>query len=306
MLKNRNLATILVCLLLISSTLSVLIPNTTAHTPAWQIPTFAFINVSPNPAGIGQQVAVVVWLDKIPDGAVITNNIRFHNYKVEITAPDGTTETVNWETIFDTTSSAYTAFTPDQIGTYTFNFTFPGQKYTDFAYNTASAFVNDTYLPSSAFTTLTVQEEPAPGGDVTPLPTEYWSRPIEGQNANWFQVSSNYINPMGAAYSFGSVRLQPDGTAPASSARHVEQANHIRRHHRWKQRSSITKLPTEPTGVEGAAFYTGLSYETKFNTPLIISGRLFYGLPHSNNGAGGGYISVDLRTGQQIWIKTTP
>ena len=303
MLKNRNLATILVCLLLISSTLIVLIPDATAHAPAWQIPTFAFVNVSPNPAGIGQQVAVVVWLDKIPDGAVITNNIRFHNYKVEITAPDGTTETVNWETIFDTTSSAYTAFTPDQIGTYTFNFTFPGQKYTDYAHNTASAFVNDTYLPSSAFTTLTVQEEPAPGGDVTPLPTEYWSRPIEGQNANWFQVSSNYINPMGAAYSFGSVRLQPDGTAPDSS------------HIMWSKpitfggiiggnnEAQLPNSPTEPTGVEGAAFYTGLSYETKFNTPLVISGRLFYGLPHSNNGAGGGYISVDLRTGQQIWIQ---
>ena len=104
---------------------------------------------------------VVVWLDKIPDGALITNNIRFHNYKVVITAPDGTTETVNWETVTDTTSSAYTTFTPDQIGTYTFNFTFPGQKYTDYTYNTASAFVNDTYMPSTASTTLTVQEEPA-------------------------------------------------------------------------------------------------------------------------------------------------
>ena len=94
MLKNKNFATALVCLLLISSTLLVLVPNAAAHTPAWEIPTFAFINVSPNPAGIGQQVAVVVWLDKIPDGALITNNIRFHNFKVVITAPDGTTETV--------------------------------------------------------------------------------------------------------------------------------------------------------------------------------------------------------------------
>lgn len=302
--KNKTIATLIITILLVSTAITLTsVPTAGAHTPAWQIPTFAFINVSPNPAGIGQQVAVVVWLDKIPDGALITNNIRFHNFKVVITAPDGTTETVNWETVSDTTSSAYTAFTPDQIGTYTFNFTFPGQKYTDYTYSTTSAYVNDTYLPSTASTTLTVHEEPAPGGDITPLPTEYWSRPIEGQNANWFQISSNYINPFGAAYSFGSVRLQPDGTAPDSA------------HIMWSKpitfggviggnnEAQLPNSPTAPTGVEGAAFYTGLSYETKFNTPIVISGRLYYGLPHSNNGAGGGFICVDLRTGQQIWMQ---
>jgi hypothetical protein len=231
MSKNKNLAiTLLICLLLTSSAL-LLAPNATAHVPAWQIPTFAFINVSPNPAGVGQQVAVVVWLDKIPDGSLITNNIRFHNYKVEITAPDGSKDTLTWETVVDTTSSAYAPFTPDQTGTYTFTFTFPGQKYTDYTYNPASQYVNDTYLPSTATTTITVQDEPAPGGEITPLPTEYWSRPIEGQNANWLQISSNYINPLGAAYSFGSVRYQPDGTAPDSS--------HITIINDWHYRLSI-------------------------------------------------------------------
>ena len=302
--KVKTLALLIATILVISTGASLALMQTaSAHDPKWEIPTFAFITVSPNPAGVGQQVAVVVWLDKIPDGALITNNIRFHNYKVVITAPDGKTETVTWETVWDTTSSAYTAFTPNQIGTYTFNFTFPGQKYTDYAYNPASLFVNDTYLPSSAVTTLTVQEEPAPGGEVTPLPTEYWTRPIEGQNALWYSISSNYIRPMGAAYSFGSVRFQPDGTAPDTP------------HVMWTKPitfggimggnnlDQLPNSPSSPTGVEGAAFYTGLSYETKFNNPIIISGRLYYGLPHSNNGAGGGYICVDLRTGQQIWFQ---
>ena len=69
MSNNRNLAkTIIICLLFASSSLIVLTPNASAHTPAWEIPTFAFINVSPDPVGVGQPVAVVVWLDKILDG----------------------------------------------------------------------------------------------------------------------------------------------------------------------------------------------------------------------------------------------
>jgi hypothetical protein len=137
MMKKTKTKTIAIafCLIFAIGSSLILLPNAAAHDPAWEIPTFAFINVSPNPVGLGQQAAVVVWLDKIPDGALITNNIRFHNYRCEITAPDGTTQTITWETVTDTTSSAYSPFTPNQVGTYTFNFSFPGQKYTDYTHN---------------------------------------------------------------------------------------------------------------------------------------------------------------------------
>ena len=32
----------------------MLVPTASAHTPAWQIPTYAYINVAPNPVGVGQ------------------------------------------------------------------------------------------------------------------------------------------------------------------------------------------------------------------------------------------------------------
>jgi outer membrane protein assembly factor BamB len=294
-----------ITLVLVLSTAAAIIslPTASAHTPAWTIPTYAFVNVSPNPAGVGQQCLLVVWLDKIPDGALVTNNIRFHNYKCVITAPDGTTQTVTWDTVTDTTSSAYTTFTPTQTGTYSFNFTFPGQKYTDYTYNTGSAYVNDTYGASTAKATLTVQEDPVSSGTFTPLPSEYWTRPIEGENSNWYAIGSNYLYPMGAAYSFGSVRYQPDGTGPNSA--HVMWSNPITLggivggNNLYEEPNS----PSTLTGITGTAYYTGLSYETKFNNPLIISGRLFYGLPHSSAGSGGGYICVDLRSGEQIWFQ---
>jgi len=300
--SKKTGATLIIAVLLLSIAVTLTsIPAATAHVPGWDIPTYAFVNVSPNPAGVGQQCLLVVWLDKIPDGALVTNNIRFHNFKCVITAPDGKTETVTWETVTDTTSSAYTTFTPTQVGTYTFNFTFPGQKYTAYEHNPNSAFVNDTYLPSTATTTLTVQEEPVSGGTFTPLPTEYWTRPIEGQNSNWYTIGSNYLYPMGAAYSFGSVRYQPDGTGPDSAhvmwSKEITLGGIVGGNNDFQEPNS----PSAQTGITGTSYYTGLSYETKFNSPIIISGRLFYGLPHSNNGAGGGYICVDLRTGEEIW-----
>ena len=147
--------------------------------------------------GTGQSVEVIMWLNLVIDGAALSNNVRFQNYQITITAPDGTVQTQTFATVSDPTSAQPYYFTPDQVGTYTLNFTFPGQVYTytepvsGFGPPAPSQYINDTYLASSASTTLTVQETPISNYPTTPLPTDYWTRPIYGYNTNWYVVSSN-------------------------------------------------------------------------------------------------------------------
>ena len=43
----------------------MLIPNANAHTPAWNIPTYAYIVAAPNPIGVGQTVHIYMWLDAV-------------------------------------------------------------------------------------------------------------------------------------------------------------------------------------------------------------------------------------------------
>jgi outer membrane protein assembly factor BamB len=297
-IKNRIVTIVIAIFLMISMSASMmLMPNVNAHTPVWQIPTFAQISVAPDPVGVGQTVAVYMFLGNAPvPGSAVTNTYRFHNYKLTITAPDGTTTSQTWDTIQDTTNNQGTTFIPNQVGTYTLTFTYPGQTLTapndqPASTNGATSYVNDTYLPSSASTALTVQQDPIPAAITGyPLPTEYWARPIEGQNTNWYTIGSNYLSPFAAAYSFGSVRLQPDGTAPNSG------------HVMWTKPIQFGGVVGGTnTGDNGSTFYTGLSYETRFNNPIIIYGRLYYPLPRGNNGAGNGYVCVDLRTGEQLW-----
>jgi outer membrane protein assembly factor BamB len=294
-LRNKTIVLLAVLLLTISIGASTIqIPTTSAHDPAWEIPTYAYIAVSPDPVGVGQQVAVVVWVDKMPYGAsVYYPDIRFHDYKVVITAPNGDTETINWDVITDTTSSAYTSFTPDQIGIYTFNFTFPGQTYTwttkvpasFFGAPEANPYTNDTYLASSATTTLTVQEEPIVGTSSNPLPTEYWTRPIYGENSNWYTIASNWLGSPQITANY-----QSGGSAPDSA------------HVMWTKELQFGGIVGGTnTGIDGNAYYAGMSYEGKFANPLIIQGRLYYALPESNNAAGGGYVCVDLQTGETLW-----
>jgi outer membrane protein assembly factor BamB len=282
---NKNIAITLAIFLMstIAIPLFAILPSANAHDPPWQIPTFAYITAHPNPVGVGQSVSVVMFLSFPIPGSAEDNDIRFHDYKLTITAPDGNIETKIWPVVSDTTAVQFYSYTPEQTGKYTFTFDYPGQKHT---WNTA--YQNDEYLASNATTTLTVQEEPIPDPPNYPLPTEYWSRPIEGQNTEWYDISSNYLRKI---TNYGSSPLfQPDGAAPNSA------------HIMWSK-------PFEAGGVVGGTgskepgmtFYSGTHYEMKFMDAMIMNGKLYYSQPQSNNAYGGGYVCVDLRTGQEEW-----
>ncbi|MEM1589367.1 MAG: PQQ-binding-like beta-propeller repeat protein, partial [Candidatus Bathyarchaeia archaeon] len=281
--------TFLIVLLLFIALLTVSAPIAGAHTPPWEIPTYAYINVAPKTVGVNQSVFITAFLDKVMPYAAIDNDIRFKGFKITITKPDGKTEKKTWDVVWDTTSSVCMIYTPDQAGTYKVKFEFPGQTYT-----WPNEYLNDVFLPSSAETTFTVQQEPIEKIQPYPLPTEYWSRPIEGQNNAWACIASNFLDPLtyGAAYTYGSLRFQPDGLAPDSP------------HIMWTKPIQFGGVVGgSNTGIWGATFYTGLSYESRFNNPIILYGRLYCDLPHSNSGSGGGYVCIDLRTGEEIWRR---
>ncbi len=298
--KNKSLsATITLIIVLSFASTFVALPATNAHTPAWNVPTFAYIAVTPNPVGVNQQAYLVMWIDKVPPSAVGTTGDRWTNYKVEITKPDGTKETLG-PYIADSTSSYFTLYTPTQIGTYNFYFTFPGQvaslyhPVTGVPGSSANAYLNDTYLPSSATATLTVQQNAVTPFDEYPLPTEYWSRPIEGQNSNWANIASNWLGGASIITNF-----QQDGIAPNSP--HIMWTTPL-------QNGGI--VGGKSTSIPSVSYYAGLSYEGKFANPIIIQGKLYYPLPLSSNSMGtglgastlgGGYACVDLQTGQRIW-----
>ena len=146
--RGKSIAILFSILMLISMGASLAIPNAAAHTPAWQIPTFAHIFAAPNPVGIGQQMWIDMFLANPPFfSAAFTNNYRFHNYQLTITAPNGTSTSVNFPYIADSTNNQNYAFTPTDAGVYTLTFTYPGEIITASLQPAGSLYVNDTYLP---------------------------------------------------------------------------------------------------------------------------------------------------------------
>lgn len=289
--QKSKLSVILIVALLVTSIGITVIPAQ-AHTPAWQITTFAYISAAPNPVGVGQQTNIVFWLDTVIQGAGITNNIRFQNFNLTIVSPDGHKTEKIYPTVTDTTSSQYYQFTPDQVGTYQLYFNFPGQVY---QFGTAGgAYNNDTYTPSSASTTLTVQQTAVTGLSAIPLPTEYWSRPIFGQNHQWSQISSNWL--AGAAT---ADLWQKSGVSPTSA------------HIVWTKQLEYGGLTGDLIAQYGQdaltapTYYSGFSYNTRFGNPIIMQGVLYYQEPNGETGGNGQAVAVDLATGKELWRSST-
>jgi hypothetical protein len=286
--KNSVLAASLTIAFVLAFVASL--PIASAHTPSWQIPTFAFMSVTPNPVGVNQQVDIVMWISNVLPTASGAFGDRWQNFTITVIKPDSTTTKLGPFTS-DPISSGYTKYTPDQTGTYKFVFSFPGQVLTGLPTQSGnpptSAYVNDTYLPGQSDPVyLTVQQQQIIPYQETPLPTGYWTRPVYGANRNWYGVAASWLGS--AAQRVGPTNNFAYGTGPESA--HV-----------------LWTMPYYSGGLMDARYgsndyYTGYSYETYWSSSstIIINGKLYF---NDQTNPRGGWTCVDIRSGTIDYVK---
>ena len=297
---------ILLAFLLISSIATTLVsaPLANAQTSG-QMASYAYLIVEPNPVGVGQTTYIAMIVDTPLPGASEANDIRRHNYQLTITAPDGTKQTKTFDRVADTTGAQSTSFTPDQVGKYTFTFTFPDQNYTwTTSQGGTAAYYGVVFLSATATATLNVQQDPVAATANSPLPTEYWTRPIYGEDFNWYVLGSQWLagNFLGTFQQGGQSLWQQSGTGPDSS--------HIMWTAPLEEGGVVGGLNT---GITGATFYSGGSYEGRLQNAIIMNGKIYYKSPLGSNVSAGitgtngvtpsAYICRDLRTGQILWTN---
>jgi hypothetical protein len=289
--KNKTMATMIALFLVltIAATL-VALPTVSAHDPAWEIPTWAYLSASPAVVGVNQQVLVVTWVNIFPPTAVGAYGDRWDGYTVEVTKPDASKDILGPFTS-DPVGSGYATYTPTQVGVYKFVFKFPGDTVTGIPappggyYFGSGVYIGDKVLASTSDPVyVTVQQEPIAPYEETPLPTGYWTRPIYGANRQWYQVAGNWLS---GAHQLD--RINPYSTGPESA------------HIMWTR-------PFWDGGIMGGntsdiGYYTGMSYETfGLFPPIIVNGRLYYNMMTNPRA---GWYCVDLRTGEELFFQNT-
>jgi hypothetical protein len=297
-LKGKTMAILIATILTISMGTSIAL--VTAHTPAWQIPTYSFCVVSPNPVGLGQTVNVNFWVNLPPPTANQQFGDRWTGMTVVVTKPDGTTETLGPFTS-DDTGGTFTTYTPSVIGNYSFQMKFAGQTLAgnNLAPAQTSPFIGDVFQPSSSnVVSLTVQQEQITYPGVVPLPTNYWTRPIYGENNYWNSISGNWLGLGVSTFANtgmynASANYNPYTTAPNTP------------HILWTKPEAWGGIIGGEFGnSETSNYYSTSQYEPKF-APIIMQGVLYYTLYPGASSYPAGWAAVDLHTGQTIWTKNT-
>jgi hypothetical protein len=321
--KTRSKYGSILIVLFLTITISasiILIPTVSAHNPPWTIEDKAYISLAPNPIGVGQTLPIEIWTAQPFPNVLLTNNIRKGPYTLIVTAPDGTNTTQYWATIPNPGGEQGTDYIPTQVGNYTATFIYGGQIYPTLSSVVSSvplttamvASINglagDTYTPETVTLGFTVTQQPLPAAiNSYPLPTQYWTHPIEGQNTYWYTISSNWLGSASQDF-LGSMQqtspsenlYNPYGIAPNTG------------HIMWTRPIEFGGVVGGGnTAVNGATYYSGSSYEGRFVNAIIMNGILYFKMPLSDastaSGAGstyvnaGPYTALDLRTGQVIW-----
>jgi hypothetical protein len=212
-MKNQNKILCAVFLvLLFASSIFIALPSVIAHTPSWNIPTYAYLVASPDTVGVGQYTLLIMWLNTVVPTSGGVGGDAWRNFKINITDPNGQKSTIGPFTS-GAVGTTFTTFTPTIVGQYTMIFYWPGQILTNGTGEPnfrGLAYVNDFFMPSqSAPVTLTVTQNNIASWQEPTLPTDYWSRPINALNRDWSSLASNWLGGSWLVNKF-----QSEGQAP--------------------------------------------------------------------------------------------
>jgi len=304
--KNRTTATTIAILLALTVAASLALPVAKAHDPPWTVDAWCYAGVTPRTIGVNQEALIVFWINWVPP--TVGTDSRYGDrwiFYVNITAPDGSTETLG-PFKSDPVGGSWATFTPTQVGTYTIVAHMPAYKIVGLPSATgvpiSNAAINDTYGPATSEPVyLTVQENPIQAWQETPLPTQYWTRPINAANRDWSVLAGNWLGgaaqsvaPGASSYTVGGffAITEPYAHGPGPESAHIM----------WTKPYYAGGIMDEWFGNTGyeTSHYQGIN----LGNPIIIQGKLI--VPYRNTAhTTTGWWVLDLYTGETLSFENT-
>ena len=246
-------------------------------TPNQTIETIPYISVTPNTIGVGQPLLVNLWMQP----PLHVSKAFTKSFVVTFTKPDGTTEQIGPMNSFQADTTAWFNYYPDQVGTWKVKFDFLGNFFPEGNYyspsggftGTAATYMASSYYkPStSPVIEITVQADMVASWPQTPLPTDYWTRPISPENREWWTIAGHFpFTGIGGGTAWPAdtnIYRSNYGFTP-----YVATPNTA--HIAWKREGELGGLVGGQFGQD--SFYMGGGFGRTSNFPTIIfSGKAY-------------------------------
>jgi outer membrane protein assembly factor BamB len=303
MMKRKSVAFIL-AFAIVASVVAVTV---NAQPIVKEIPTFIYLQLTPNPVGVNQEVYVIVFFSNPPPtaggiGIMPTPGDRYENVTVEIIRPDGGKDILG-PAISDPVGGLYFTYKPTKTGEYQFQAFYPGEildgksSVQPIPGPTGRSLWGARMLPSqSDKVTLVVQEKPVTPYVSPPLPSEYWTRPIYATNYEWAKVAGSWYGLRAPAFATTGMydamgNFNPYTTAPNTP------------HIMWTMPTHFGGQPGMPIEPNTGSNYMTTTILVNYFEPIILNGILYFTEFAGPNSEIIGWKAVDLRTGNVLWSK---
>ena len=278
------------------------------------VPDVARMSIGPNPVGLGQPITVNIWTSPAPGASRARTG-----YTVTITKPDKTKEVIGPINSYVADGTSWFTYVVGQVGTWSLKFDAPGDYYPAGRYLNGVLMTNGSgtlydsayYIPcSTPEQSLIVQQDMVASWPTSPLPTDYWTRPVIANFREWSSIMGDY-----PWYGPGGGANWPADTNPYSSSRYsfipyVQGPTSA--HIVWRRLGIISGIIGGDVGRESIGgtgggiqtlpnpgtptiVYNGRCYQTiTKQLPVLVNGT-YYNQPTSV------WECYDLRTGQVFW-----
>jgi hypothetical protein len=247
---------------------------------------YAFLNVGPNPVGVGQDVTVNFFM-----AAPLLTSEFAQNWTVVEIKPNGDKVTLG-PFKSDATGGSYTMVTPDMVGNYTFQ-AFFGEQTLGNGVIALAAESNTVHV--------TVQEEPVQltSYPITPLPTRWWQTPVTAENVQeWYKITGPWLG-------FGSVSFGATGGYNITGNYNPYTQDVLSGHILWTKIWAEGGLSGLSGNEESGHYWSTSQYQPKY-APVIINGIMYSTWYPEASTLPAGILATDLYTGETLWrINTT-
>ncbi len=316
-------------------------------TPYWTEATEAFLSIRDNVIGLGQTNVFNVWVSP----SLETNRRYFNNitkaYEIVLTKPDGSVVKL-YPGNANSEGTQWQPYTVDQVGVWQVQYNFLGTYFPQMLIEVGVSFgvpagttLRSLYMQpsSSPVGNFTVQQEQLQSWPPSPLPTGYWTWPIDIHNREWWSVSGGW--PM-TGYDARTYAAYFDTLYPGCNPTDLGQSNTGMFHPfvagpnsahvlRTDQRVAIGGLNGGPAGITStlsddsypAVVYHGRCYKdvvrvmpqlvngTYRNVPTtcaecfdLRTGKVYYSIPVNDGGVTPTYILYDQGAQTQSDVAT--
>jgi hypothetical protein len=323
-LNSKSIAIAVVILLSLSAIIAISNNTAKANITPYKgevYPTWTYVSVSPLTEGVGQTATILCWCNFLPPTAIGQYGDRW-TFNINVIKPDGTNETIG-PLESDPVGDGYSTYTPTETGTYTFQaimqqhvidggasrglispggigFWPSGSPYALSYGPTGPVYLDprgDVFQSSvSEPQTMTVQSTAIPSYTETPLPSDYWTRPVYDVNRAWGQtIMGEWFNAAELNQFGNGGRYNPYTTGPASA--------HILWTSPYWDGGTAGGVAGLGQGGNAVSYYTGQSYEGYGSQPyMILNGKAYVSVQTDPRE---GFYELDLATGKQVYYANS-